>query len=88
MSNQVSTFERYDKLYWTYTSQLDDQRLPAFINALTQNKPVSFRGNVFYIKRILLMEEKTIIVLRVIQIENKNKPAHVVKNIMPTSLND
>lgn len=57
-------FTQYDTYYWTYTSDLSDERLPAFIKALTESKPVSFQGSVYFIRRILMCEEKTIIVLK------------------------
>ncbi len=63
----TAQFTRYDTMYWTYTSSLDDARLPAFINALTQGKPVSFQGKVYFIRRILMCEEKTIIVLKLVK---------------------
>lgn len=63
----MSEFTQYDKLYWVYTSHLSDTRLPAFIQALTQGKPVSFQTRVYFIKRILMMEEKTIIVLKALK---------------------
>lgn len=63
----MSEFMQYDQCYWTYTSNLSDERLPAFIRALTESKPVSFQGNVYFIRRILMCEEKTIIVLKAVQ---------------------
>lgn len=65
MSEVIETFQQYDQCYWTYTNDLSDERLPAFIRALTNHQPVSFKGKVFFICRILLCEEKTIIVLKV-----------------------
>lgn len=79
VANQVETFERYDQAYWTYTNALDDTRLPAFIRALTDQKPVSFKGQIFFIKRILMLETHTIIVLKVVHFENKTKSVDVVK---------
>ena len=62
--SETATFERYDQAYWTYTSQLSDERLPAFIKALIEHKPISFKGKIFYLRRILMTDDKTIIVLK------------------------
>lgn len=72
-----TVFQQYDTAYWTYTSNLSDERLPLFINALTKHQPVSFKGKVFFIRRILMCEEKTIIVLKVIKVESQNKSSDV-----------
>lgn len=59
---------RYDDGYATYhTADLNDARIPAFIQALTQAKPVSFQGKVYLIRRILLCEKKTIVVLKALK---------------------
>lgn len=63
--NEVETFRQYDQCYWMYTNDLSDERLPAFIQALTNHQPVSFKGRIFFIRRILMCEEKIIIVLKV-----------------------
>lgn len=58
------TFVQYDEAYWTYTTQLNDARLMAFIRAMSEEKPVSFQGKVYNIMRISIMPETTIVVLR------------------------
>lgn len=70
--------EKYDAVYSTYTSQLDDTRLPLFIEALIKSKPVSFQQKVYIIKCIRMTADETIIVLKVFQNENKIKSSHVV----------
>lgn len=60
-------FEKYDAVYSTYTSALDDTRLPAFIQAILTKRPVSFQSKIYYIVRMLITTEKTIIVLKVVQ---------------------
>jgi len=63
--DDLAVFAPYDECYATYsTADLSDERLPLFINALTQAKPVSFRGKVYFIKRIQMMEDQTIVVLK------------------------
>lgn len=63
--------EKYDAVYATYqTADINDARIPAFIQALTQSKPVSFQGKIYLIRRILLCEEKTIVVLKAIKVES------------------
>lgn len=80
MSEQIGTLTRYDDVYATYqTADLNDARIPAFIQALTQSKPVSFKGKVYLIRRILMCEDQTIIVLKALKVENKNQSAPMVK---------
>lgn len=66
-SNEKRMLEKYDAVYSTYTSDLDDVRLPLFIKALVDKKPISFQLRIYYIMRILLTAEKTIIVLKAVQ---------------------
>lgn len=65
MTGSIETFQQYDATYWTLTSNLSDEKLPLFIRALTNHQPISFKGKIFFICRILMCEEKTIIVLKV-----------------------
>lgn len=65
LETPVAELKKYDALWYTYTSHIDDTRLPAFIEALTQSKPVSFQGKIYTIQRILMCVEKTIVVLKV-----------------------
>ena len=65
MIENVSVFAPYDECYATYsTVDLSDERLPLFISALTQAKPVSFKGKIYFIRRILMCEEQTTVVLK------------------------
>jgi hypothetical protein len=63
----MSEFTRYDDRYWTYTTDLADTRLPAFVQALIQSKPVAFKDHIYFVRRILMCEESTIIVLKVLK---------------------
>lgn len=64
MPNTSDRVERFDQIYSTYTAALDDQRLPKFIQAMIQHKPVSFQGEVYTIQHIHLTPVKTIVVLK------------------------
>lgn len=63
----LPTFMQFDTSdYYTYQCELTDQRLPAFISALIENKCIHFQLKVFRIQRILLTNP-TIVVMKAIK---------------------